>query len=50
MLLNILKWVLQHISHSIMRILLRIMSPILILLFHITLLLVVLTWITVQYP
>ena len=46
----LLKWVLYNVSHVIMRILLRVMSPILNLLLPITLLFVVLTWTTIQYP
>ena len=46
----LLKWVLYNVSHVIMRILLRFMSPILNLLLPITLLFVVLTWTTIRYP
>ena len=49
MLLVLLKWYLNNISHGIMRTLLRIMFPILNLLLYITLLIMVLTWPVTHY-
>ena len=48
--LILLKWFLQNISHGIMRILLRVMYPILNLFLHITLIFIVLSWPAIHYP
>ena len=50
MLLVILKYALKNTARGIMRTLLRSFSPILNLLFHITLLVISLTWPAIQYP
>ena len=50
MLLVFLKWALKNISQGITRNLLRVMCSILNLLLYITLLLIILTWPTTQYP
>ena len=50
MLLAILKWALKNTSHSIMRTLVRIFSPILRLLLHITILIMFLNWPAIQCP
>ena len=44
------KWIFNKISHEIMRILLRAMNPVLYLFSQITLLLMVLTWTSIQNP
>ena len=49
-LLTLLKWALKNIVNGITRTLLRIFSPILKLLLHITLLFMVFTWTAIQYP
>ena len=50
MLLSVLNWSRNNTANGIMRTLLRIFPPILKLLFHLTLLIVFLTWPTIQYP
>ena len=50
MLLELLKWALKNTAHGVMRTLLRISSPILKLLLHITLLIMFLPWPAIQCP
>ena len=49
MLLELLKWDLKNTAHVITRTLLRIFSPILKSLFHVTLLVMVLTWPAIHF-
>ena len=49
MLLALLKWPLKNTTHGIMRTVLRIFFPILKLFLHIILLIMVLTWMAIQY-
>ena len=50
MVLILFKWIIKNFSHRIIRILLRTMTPVFDLFFYIKLLLVVLTWPTIQHP
>ena len=50
MILIILKWELQNISHGVMRIILLVISPILNIFLHSRIILMVLTWPAIQYP